>query len=340
MSISRLFNIVVASVAAAVVAACGSDDEFVIECEIEGLGTGQVEMVYYDGAVSKVTAHGVDDKVTLRGRSAEPAIVTAFTIDRRELFTVVSRNGDEIEVKMKLDDPLQAEIKGNEPSEQLAAFNRENAATLAGGSREAINELVASTVRKNPDRLSTTAILMTRFDFSDAPGRGDSLLTLISPEARSLTMTRNFTLLLAARNSFNKSNIVRPITVYIGRDSLVNFVPHRQSYGLIYVGEGRKTDSLRTTLRALRKDFPARRLEILEVSVASDSAQWRRDIAADTARWHQGWVTGGVANTAVRNLGVSRVPLFIAVDSAGRQVYRGSSVAKADSTLRSRLGGK
>ncbi len=335
--IIRQICYVVAAALAFVAGACGEPDRFTVECHIDGLGSGQVEMIYYNGAVERVMAHGVDDEVTFHGSSVEPAIVRVVAADGRELFTVIARNGDKIKVKMNLDTPGEAECKGNEATEELSAFVRENSAIFASADRDSINSLIARHVSSRPDRMASAVILMTMYDFSVSVEEGDSLLALLSPEARAVSMGRNFSMLLADKAELASSKIIRPITVFTGRDTLLNFVPHRSSYGILAIMTGEKSDTLRRLLRRLRAEYPERRLEIFEISVDPDSALWRSRIATDSAHWKQGWLMGGTANPSIRNLAISRLPLFIAVDSAGRQLYRGPVAEQAVEQVTDRL---
>lgn len=335
--IIRQIYYMAAAAVALIASACSEPDRFTVECHIDGIGPGQVEMIYYNGAVERVMAHAVDDEVTFHGSSVEPAIVRVVAADGRELFTAVARNGDKIKVSMNLDTPLEAESKGNEVTEELSGFVRENAALLASGNRDSINSLIASHVSQRPDRMASAVILMTMYDFSESAEKGDSLLALLSTDARSVSMGRNFTMLLADKAALASSKIIRPITVYTGRDTLLNFVPHRSSYNILAILSGEKPDTLRRLMRRLRAEYPESRLEIFEISVDPDSALWRDRIAADSARWNQGWLMGGTANPSIRNLYVSRLPLFIVADSAGRQLYRGPSAEKAALTATSRL---
>ncbi len=117
------------------------------------------------------------------------------------------------------------------------------------------------------------------------------------------------------------------------------FQPHsNKDYERVRKGRNMLDDqSLRWLMRRLRAEYPERRLEIFEISVDPDSALWRSRIATDSAHWKQGWLMGGTANPSIRNLAISRLPLFIAVDSAGRQLYRGPVAEQAVEQVTDRL---
>lgn len=90
-------------------------------------------------------------------------------------------------------------------------------------------------------------------------------------------------------------------------------------------------------LKALRGDFSSRRLDIVETSVLPDSVTWRRSIASDTVRWHRTWLPGGLGHPSLSLLAIPSTPYYIAVDSTGHQIYRGTSLEEVDSLLRSNL---
>lgn len=74
---------------------CGNDEEFMIKCDIRGLGNKGVEMFYVNRTLQRAAFHPSDDKVNLRGASEEPT-VEVFTIDGEWLFSCVARNGEEL----------------------------------------------------------------------------------------------------------------------------------------------------------------------------------------------------------------------------------------------------
>ena len=103
-------------------ASCGNDEEFVINCEIRGLGSKGVEMYYTTRSMQRSGFHPVDGKIVLRGVASEPTLVEVFTTDGEPLFMCVAQNGDELEVKMDLEKPGVIKIKGNDASEKICAF--------------------------------------------------------------------------------------------------------------------------------------------------------------------------------------------------------------------------
>lgn len=317
--------------------ACGSDEEFVIDCEIKGIGEKGVEMFYADRSLHKVSFHPKNDKVTLKGASVEPTLVEVFTLDGELLFSCVARNGEELEVKMDLARPGIARIKGNEDSERYNRFLADNDSLLRTGSPERINALIADEVLANPSAISSAMLLATKFNARGHELQADSLINAITPEARPVGVIGGFSELVGEQVSQSARGTVRSITLRAAPDTVVRYIPSMQSYSLLaFVGRS-KADSVRTVLRDFKKKLHKKRFTELEMTVMADSASWAGSIRRDSAKWVQAWLPGGVANPAVRSLQVPYVPFFIVTDSLGHQLYRGGSVSAAADTVRERL---
>lgn len=320
---------------------CGNDEEFVINCEIRGLGSEGVEMYYTTRSMQHSGFHPVDGKVSLRGVASEPTLVEVFTTAGEPLFMCVAQNGDELEVKMDLEKPGVIKIKGNEASEEYARFVTENDSLLRSGDVAAINRLVADEVMAHPGRVSSAMLLVTRFNARGYELKADSLVNILKPEARPSWVVGAYPGMVGEQVSSTARGKVKPITINCGllneRDTTLRYWPSNQTYSMIVVTGTGKGDSVRTMLKELTGKLHERRFKALEVAVMGDSAMWKLAIRRDSAKWMQGWVAGGVAGTAVRALQIPGVPYFIVADSLGNQVYRGYSATAAGDSVRSRL---
>lgn len=320
---------------------CGNDEEFVINCEIRGLGSEGVEMYYTTRSMQHSGFHPVDGKVSLRGVASEPTLVEVFTTAGEPLFMCVAQNGDELEVKMDLEKPGVLKIKGNEASEEYARFVTENDSMLRSGDVAAINRLVADEVMAHPGRVSSAMLLVTRFNARGYELKADSLVNILKPEARPSWVVGAYPGMVGEQVSSTARGKVKPITINCGllneRDTTLRYWPSNQTYSMIVVTGTGKGDSVRTMLKELTGKLHERRFKALEVAVMGDSAMWKLAIRRDSAKWMQGWVAGGVAGTAVRALQIPGVPYFIVADSLGNQVYRGYSAIAAGDSVRSRL---
>lgn len=316
---------------------CGNHDEFLIKCEISGLGDKGVEMFYIDHDLRRASFHPVNDKVTLRGSSSDPTLVEVFTIDGQWLFSCVARNGEELEVKMLLAEPVGVKIKGNDDSRRYAAFLAANDSLMHSGDVDAINQLIAREIRENPNAISSAMLLATRFNARDNELLADSLINTLVPEARPEGVIGGFSRLIGEQLNPSVRGDLRSITLRAAPDTLIRYVPSMQSYSLLAFVGRTKHDSIRSVLREFQTKLDKKRFREIEMTVMSDSASWASSIQRDSAKWVQSWLPGGVANNAVRTLQVPYVPYFIVTDSIGHQLYRGGSVTAAADTVRARL---
>lgn len=316
---------------------CGGSDECVINCEIEGLGNKGIELIYADRGVKRLPFHPVDGKVEMRVDLPRPAMLEAFTLDNRRLFCIIGRNGDHLTVKMKIDDPSSLTVEGNEASASYARITAANDSLLRHGSEDEINALVTREIHAAPGSMASTMLLMNYFHTPGHELRADSLLNTITADARPTWLSGSFASLLGVQLSAAVKNEVPNLAIRTGSDTTVRFNSGMQGYGLLVFDDSRKPDSITSRLRKLRKDIPTRRLAILDISLARDTALWQQAISRDSATWQQAWVPGGVAGQQIRNLAVAAVPFYIVTDSTGRYLYRGRSLYCADTMLRARI---
>lgn len=320
--------------AALALSACTPDDEFVIDLNIDGLGTSAVEMTYFNRSVHRTAAHAVKGKVRLRGSSDDYTLVE-ITADAERLLYCVAKNGQTVKATMHLDDRSTLRIKGNEPSQLLGAFEAGHPTLTDSLAADpyAANAAVAAFVYSHPESVASTALLMTRFNARDRELQADSLINILTPQARPASMVKNFAPVTGEQVSASVRGSVKPMTLWCGRDTVAKFIPSYQTAGMIVFTDTRKPDSITSALRTLRADYTNRQLALVEVSLGPDSATWRRDIEPDSATWLQAWTPGGASGPAIRSLAVPATPYYIVTDSTSEQLYRGRSLSQALRTL-------
>lgn len=324
-------------------ASCGDEEGFIIKCEIEGLDTHGLEMVYMTrGGVSRASFHPVDGKVELKGSSTQPTLVEVFMLDGTRLFSCVASDGDRMKVKMKLDDTGSLTVTGQDASRDYSAFVAQHDSLLTHGTDAEVNRLIADAVRSNPSSMASTLLMVTHFRTAGYELQADSLLSEIAPEARPALLSGSYASTVGEQVTTSARGEVRAFTLRMGLDSLghdtiVRYIPSMQSYSLLAFTDTRKPDSIISRLRKLRKDHTKRRLKIIEVSLTADSAMWHASVKGDSMNWYQAWAPGGTSGREIRRLAVPRAPFYIVTDSLGTQLYRGTSAYQADTLIRSLL---
>ena len=322
----------------AILAACADNDNFRIEGTIEGKPTMNIRVGYYaDNVYNTLITASREGKFEFFGNSSHPTIVDIYDYDYRTIARVYVVNGQQIECHIDRNDPYAIKASGNKETEQWAAFLNTNADSLRSGGPAAANRLVENFVRKNPENVLSTILLLTCFDSSRDIALADSLLTMIAPQARPATLTDAYNFMLQRLVDAEAAKSVLPITYIDKRDSIRTFKPSASSLSLLALSNeaSGRTDSLVPAFKRIMKEKGAKgRVEIMDFSMDVDTIVWRRSVRTDSASWTQGWAAGGVAAIGVGRLGVPSLPYFILCDSAGTQIYRGPSVKVAEDSLK------
>lgn len=333
-------NLLIIFTLSAIATACGGGKGFTISCEIKGLDNRGVEMVYATPrGLSHTTHHPDGDRLELHGESAELTSVELFTIDGELLASLVAQNGDKIKLTMTLGNLQSLKVTGQDASRDYTAFVMEHIALFTLGKADAVNSLIADYVRANPNSAASTMLLVNRFVTDGYELLADSLLGSIDPKARPALLTGSWAKALGEQVSIGARKDLKMFTLRVARDTFARYTPSLQGFALLAFNDGVKPDTTLKRLQAMRADMSKRRLSMMEISLAPDSAMWRSHIERDSmkvdAKWIQAWAPGGVASSQIRRLAVARTPYYIVTDSTASVRYRGSSLAEADSLLRS-----
>lgn len=327
-----------AVMAAIMLAACGDDTQFRVTGDVQGLGTRTIYMLYVaDGAVHREGQPAIDGKFDLKGASADYTIVELFGASHNLIGRALVKNGQTVNCKLDIDNPYTAQLKGNKPSEQWSEWIRQNAGTLESGSRDGVNRLVADYVIDHRDNILSSALLLTEYYAPNNESQADSLFALISPSARPDRLVDDYRILLAYNNNAQINVKLRPFSLYSYGDSMEYYAPGKASYTLLYfASRDHRRDTIVKAVQPVYDSVSRKRLKVLDVSLAVDTAAWRNE-RPDSLKWTRVWTPGGVASQTFDQLDIPRVPYYIVADSTGTQVYRGTSVTTALDTLSRRL---
>lgn len=332
----KKFGLIFGILASLIMSACGDNSEFRITGTINGIGTQNIYIIYcVDDAVKAQNSTVIDGKFSIAGHSSHPTIVELYSSDKVMLGMLMAQNGETIECEFDKSNRYKVSLEGNEVSSQWAKFLTANADVLASDNIDARNKLIGDYVKKNPDKTLSTILLLTEFYTPENELVADSLLTLISLDARPLYLVNGYSTMLSHLNSETSLGKVRPINLYSKDDSLVSYNPSTSSYSILCftTSNMQSRDTIVPELREMYKRHDKKRLAIMDVSFASDTILWKRTIKNDSAQWNQCWALGSVQAKSIDRLAIPRVPYFIVVDSTGKQLYRGSSISLARKTI-------
>lgn len=319
---------------------CSNPTTFTVEGEIDGGGTQNMRTVYYaNGGVNLLIVPVEDGKFEFEANLNTPTLVEFFSPNKILMGRAYVEPGDEIKCKLYNNSPYKAQIKGNEVSERWSKFLKDNIEITASANTEKINALVADYINNNKTDILSTILLITEFHTLDNSEKASKLLLTIAPEARPQNIIESYEALLDRSYNIKASEKVLAISHYSSTDSLKTFIPHESSYAIIAFSnkDSRNDLDLADSLRLLRNSYHGKRLQVIDMSLDTDTTIWKKSIKNDSATWRQGWVVGGVSALSVERLGIYRLPFFIVADSTGKQLYRGSSIESANSIVNERL---
>ncbi len=325
-------------------AGCGHDDTFRVKGELDDGASINLRFIYYPGGTSVASGltASTGGKFMYEGRASSPSLVEVYDNEYRLLGRFVAGNGDDIELLINRKNPYLTKAAGNDFSRRLSEFYNSNADKLLSGGQAERNGLVAKFVESNSSDPLADLLLVTDFDASGGfQTLADSLHSLITADARFGSVSAPVAGMLARVASESSCGAVGPVPYRVSGNRAEEFSPRRRGLAMLVFSDGhRGRDSVVDALRRLARHESAGRFEIYDLSMAADTAAWRRDVATDSATWKQGWVPGGVAGRGVDRLGIPTLPYFILTDTAGHQLWRGSSATLAVSEAVRHLAGK
>lgn len=323
-----------AALTAALSTGCGHSDSFRIEGTIEGKPTINLRIMYVgpQGIRTAITASR-DGEFAFEGSSPRPVMVEIYDNEYRLLGRAIASDGEDIRLTLDRSNPYNIKATGNELSQQWADALRSMADKLYGATPAQRNSAVGAYVAANTGSPVSALLMMTEYDASgDYAVEADSLAGLIDPEARMGGITAGFLESLDHVSSATSHAPLSPIPYLVSGNGRKVFKPSDARLSLLALAaDGNGRDSVVAALRAVSRHISHGRLQVVELSMATDTGAWRRSVTADTATWQQGWVGGSIASGALDGAGIPTLPYFIVTDSAGNQLWRGRSAGQARS---------
>ncbi|MDE7451944.1 MAG: DUF4369 domain-containing protein [Paramuribaculum sp.] len=336
----KLFYHILVLFAGIIATGCGKSDSFSVSGTIEGAGSSIVELLYCNnGSYTRLSTHSENGNFTLTGSAPAPAVAFLSVNGGAPLVQLTVRDGADIHCKINPTKPFEVRMKGDKINKLYARFLNANAEVISSGNPVRINAAVKDFVERNRKSMAATVAVITQFRAADNEIAADSLLGIISADARPTSLLANYHDVLAGQLTTESRESVSSMTLIGRNDSVVRYTPYRHSATLIaFTGDDKiSRDSILPKLRSLRNDYSDKRLAVLEVNTSPDSTTWKRVTEKDSATWSQVWKPGNVAAPPFRRLSIARVPFFIIVDSVGNQQHRGSSISVAERFVREKI---
>ena len=334
--ITLLLTVIVATL----LSSCGDSSKFSAKGMIEDVGSQNMRVIYYANDAVQVLNVPVEfGRFSFETEIKSPTLLEFYTANKALLARAYIDGDERIECKFYNGIPYKAEIKGSDISERWTTFLNENSETISNGNVEEINALVAKYINSNKDDILSTLLLLTEYTTIGNEEAAASLLASINAEARPISLTKQYEILLDRTNNVKSRELLYNTSFYDKNDSISIFAPHKSSYSLLVFSneKTRKSNNIAKELRNMRNDFHEKRLQIVDISLDTDTAIWKKAIKTDSATWTQGWVIGSVSALSIERLGISRLPFYIVADSSGTQLYHGLSINDAEKAITQHL---
>ena len=321
---------------------CGDSDVFTVSGHMAGDETQSLRIVYYGrNAVQTINAGARDGKFMIEGDAPSPAIIDILANDGRLIGQIYASNGDEIQCDINRSQPWKISISGNPVSEAWAKFIRDNEDAYKKRDSRLLNKAVESFVKANPKNVLSAVLVVTTYDAASDPAAAQRLLESIDPSAKPVSVVEGYASMLASMAVCGGDGRMRPFRYYARRSGNSTFEPSVHPLTLLSFtsASGKpRPDSIVEALKSAHRRYGKRRLHVLDIGFdAADTFAWRQAVRPDSALWTQGFCPGSIMTPGIDSLAIPSLPYFIVADSAGVQLYRGTSVSDACATVDSIL---
>ena len=305
-----------------------------IEGNIKGLGSQKVHIVYHgDGGTIDDVIMANDGRFKVGCMSSELTVITVIDFRGTCLAQFAAQNGDNITIKGEISKPEEIIVEGNDVTEKWMAFRKDHSMLYTSAPSVELNQEIEKWVKAHPkDPCSTLLLLFDHSALMNETGT-QPLLNIIDPKARPERLlaaamwineyySRHTAKEVLSLNLCGTNGEFEPLNVK-GKATILYFWSNNHE---------KRSDIIAAIKEKLRSSN-AEAITIADVLVDADTARWVTTCRTDSANWSHYWVPGGVTDIALRNLRIPTVPFFVATDSLGHIVYRGTSITKAIGSL-------
>lgn len=309
---------------------CGSDDSYIVEGNIDGLGTRNLRLYYYyDGGMRSGIISALDGKFTFTGSAKKTTLLAIATNQRGIITTIAVKNGDYVKLSYTINEPWTFSADGNDINSNLTSFAADNKEIFESGDNKKLNAAVAEYVKANPGSETSAVLLAVYYDEKLNPQEYNSLLESLTPEVAESQVTEAYVRAIAMQNEQQMQQRVTPFTLYCADDSLFTFNPGKNEKGTLIT----LTDESRCwndSLTDAIKELPSG-IAVLNINLQSDTVLWHKTLGEISEhRGTDAWIPGSVSSPRLGTIApVNSLPTFVAIDATGKRLYQGTSVNSA-----------
>lgn len=308
-----------------VLTSCSSSD-FTIQAQLDGVPE-RIVIIAYNGDHGTVTERVTleqGNSVTYHGSSEEYTLVSMWDQQGQLIAQLVVHNGDKMTVKS---DGLQlptTQVSGNEVTEQWMKFRKDNNQAYDSHDTAAIDRLIEQYIGQHPDKLLSTVLLVADYGRLDGGKRMRQLLQDIHAEVRPQRLTSTLEYLLQLQHDMPER--ISTLTLYrLGKGFEDLKANERATVLLFWSRNDESRQACIDSMRAMARR-EGEKLQLADVLVDPDTAQWSRTVSKDSSTWVHWWAPGGVMDPMLGGIPIVRTPLFVVTDSTGRITHSGQQL--------------
>lgn len=325
---------IIAIIALSLLAVSCKDEAFTVKGNFSDGGTQNIRALYvtdYETLQSEWITM-TNGQFELTGINYDWTIVYLINNKKEIIARAALKNGDDIEINGSMADPYHVTVTGNDANEEWNQFMTENAALYASADRTQLNQAIEKYVQTNPNRISSTLLLLNDYANIETTTNVDTLFKHISIDARPSGLVNNYFALTQQLDTEKSNKNIPTIMLFNSEDTIITISTARYKTTLLYFWD-KKDNSKREVLKELKKLYAKYeeegRLQVADIMMSPDSAQWHKILTNDSTKWKHYWAPGGPLNRSLVNINVGNTPFYVVTTSIGKQLYRGSSIADA-----------
>lgn len=325
-------NIVIMLFVALLAVSC-KDEFFTIEGTFVDGGTQNIRVMYvtdYETLQSEWVTM-TDGHFEVTGMNQDWTVVYIVNSRKEIIARAAVKDGDKMEIAGSMSDTYHTAVAGNDATEEWNRFMVENAALYMMPDRTQLNRAIEKYVTSNPDRISSTLLLLNDYANIQGTTSVDSLFKRISMEARPAGLVNNYFALSQQLDKEKSDKNVPSVMLYNSEDTITTITMARFKATLLYFWDKRDSQR-RETVKDLKELYSRHggddgRLQVVDIMMSPDTTRWKKTLEGDSATWKHYWAPGGTLSRNLVNMSVEGTPYFILVTSVGKQLYRGSSLS-------------
>ncbi len=315
---------------------CGCKKEnrpFKVKVELRGLGSQQVKVVYSgaDGGIVDYWARCENNAFEIEGTCSNPSLLLVYNKMNVPIVKLVVAGGDKLEVKGKILEPYELDVKGSEMAEQYNAFMVKHKMDYKSANSQALNTAIETFVKDNPKSVVSTVLVMLDYSPGDDTAI-DKLLDKIDDSAKPESLMASYNLL----KSREKKPTTKITSLNIFEQGSGDFEAAKiagNKPSVIVFWDRDLSQNKRKMIFEEMKMLDAAQVQVLDISLDIDSTGWYYATHQDSTTWKHYWVPGSMMNGEIVSLQVSTTPTIIVTDSLGNQLYRGQDAIIARQTV-------